>query len=170
MGTGIQICGLNGSGKSTLGKALAQALGFHFIDNEDLYFTRSAPDAPYADPRSREEAEQLLREEIQAHPDFVFAAVRGNHAQIHYDYVVLIQVPRELRLERVRNRSLGKFGSRMLPGGDLFEQEEAFFRMVSERSEDHVEKWLQTLQCPVISVDGTKPIGENVAYIVSLIK
>jgi len=27
----------------------------------------------------------------------------------------LIQVPRELRLERVRNRSLGKFGSRMLP-------------------------------------------------------
>ena len=40
MATGIQICGPNGSGKSTLGKALAEALRFHFIDNEDLFFAR----------------------------------------------------------------------------------------------------------------------------------
>ena len=59
MGTGIQICGLNGCGKSTLGRALAGALGYHFIDNEDLYFVRSAPDAPYANARTREEAAQL---------------------------------------------------------------------------------------------------------------
>ena len=33
MGIGIQICGLNGCGKSTLGRALAEKIGFHFIDN-----------------------------------------------------------------------------------------------------------------------------------------
>lgn len=38
MGIGIQICGLNGCGKSTLGKALSEKLGFHFIDNENLFF------------------------------------------------------------------------------------------------------------------------------------
>ena len=32
MGIGIQICGLNGCGKSTLGRALAEKIGFHFID------------------------------------------------------------------------------------------------------------------------------------------
>ncbi|MBR3848616.1 MAG: hypothetical protein IKM21_04940, partial [Oscillospiraceae bacterium] len=40
MGIGIQICGLNGCGKSTLGKALAERIGFYFIDNEFLYFSR----------------------------------------------------------------------------------------------------------------------------------
>ena len=39
MGIGIMVCGLNGCGKSTLGKALAQELGFHFIDNEYLFFS-----------------------------------------------------------------------------------------------------------------------------------
>lgn len=38
MGTGILICGLNGCGKSTIGKARATKIGFHFIDNEDLFF------------------------------------------------------------------------------------------------------------------------------------
>lgn len=35
MGTGIIICGLNGAGKSTLGKALAEKLDFHFVDNDN---------------------------------------------------------------------------------------------------------------------------------------
>lgn len=35
MEKGIMICGLNGSGKSTLGSALAESLGYFFIDNED---------------------------------------------------------------------------------------------------------------------------------------
>ena len=40
---GILICGLNGAGKSTLGKALAERLGYEFIDNEDLWFTKTDP-------------------------------------------------------------------------------------------------------------------------------
>lgn len=169
MGTGIQICGLNGCGKSTLGRALAGALGYHFIDNEDLYFVRSAPDAPYANARTREEAAQLLMDAVQAHPDFVYAAVRGNPGQIDYDYVVVMDVPREVRLRRVRERSLGKFGNRMLPGGDLHEQEEAFFRMAAARQDAEVDQWLAAVSCPIIRVDGTKPIAENVEYIVKRI-
>ena len=40
MGTGIIVCGLNGSGKSTLGNKLAENLEFHFIDNEELFFSK----------------------------------------------------------------------------------------------------------------------------------
>lgn len=56
MTTGIIVCGLNGSGKSTLGKALAEKLGYNFIDAEDLYFNREDDDYKYAFSRSREEA------------------------------------------------------------------------------------------------------------------
>ena len=173
MGTGIVVCGLNGCGKSTLGKALAKELGFYFIDNEDLYFTRVNTDEPYENPRSREEVEELLMREIKTHEDFVFAAVKGDYGKaIHqyYQYAVFVEVPKKLRQQRIRNRSFRKFGSRMLPGGDLHDKEEAFFQMAEARTEAYVENWVRSLRCPVIRVDGTLPIEENVRFIMSQLK
>ena len=165
---GILICGLNGCGKSTVGNALAKALGLHFIDIEHLYFSRNSASDPYRHPNSRQEVERLLLEEIRAQGDFVLAAVKGDYGEAIiplYRCVVLLDVPRALRLQRVRHRSLQKFGSRMLPGGDLHEQEEAFFRLVEARRDDYVEQWVQTLTCPVIRVDGTQPVEKIVACI-----
>ena len=165
MGTGIIVCGLNGTGKSTLGKALAEELGHHFIDSEDIYFPRAEA---YASPRTREEAEAVLRGEIQAHPDFVLSTVKMEHGESFYPFfrwAVLIHVPRDIRLERVGNRSLQKFGSRMLPGGDLYEQEERFLEAVAAKAEDSVDEWIRALSCPVLRVDGTRPVRENVAFL-----
>ena len=123
MGIGIQICGLNGCGKSTLGKALAERIGFYFIDNEFLFFSRPNADEPYANPKSRTEVEKLLMDEVSKHPDFVFSAVKGDYGKDivpMYNYVVVIEVPQKIRSQRVRNRSFQKFGSRMLMGGDLY--------------------------------------------------
>ena len=165
MATGIILCGLNGTGKSTLGRALAARLGFHFIDNERLFF----PDAAaYAHPRSREEVERLLLQEVQDSGNFVFAAVRGDYGQAilpFYTLAVLLEVPKEQRAQRVRARSYQKFGARMLPGGDLYEQEEGFFRMAQGREEAYVEGWVQSLRCPVLRVDGTRPVLENLEYL-----
>lgn len=172
MGTGIQICGLNGCGKSTLGKALAERMGFYFIDNEHLYFSRTHADEPYMSPRSRAEVERLLMEEVVSHPDFVFAAVKGDYGKDvlpMYNYVVVMEVSLRIRAQRVRNRSFQKFGSRMLEGGDLHDQEEAFFQLAASRRDEDIERWLQQISCPVIRVDGTRPVEENVAYILRAI-
>ena len=169
MGTGIIVCGLNGAGKSTLGKALADKLHFHFIDNEDLYFPKTDPDNIFASPRSREEVEKLLFHEITIHEDFVFASVKGDYGEAVYPffrYAVLIEVPRDIRLERVRNRSFQKFGDRMMSGGDLHEQEERFFALVESRAENTVEEWIRSLSCPVIRVDGTRPVEESINFII----
>lgn len=168
MSTGIIICGLNGSGKSTLGKALAEELGYHFIDNEYLFFSRTKTNEPYTNPRTREEAEALFTDEVREHGNFVFASVTGDYAKDVrglYQYAILLEVPKEIRIKRVIKRSFQKFGNRMMPGGDLYEKEEAFFQFVKERPEDHTEKWVETLVCPVLHVDGTKPVEENVVII-----
>ena len=170
MGTGILICGLNGAGKSTLGKALAEKLHFYFIDNEDLYFPKTDPNYMYASPRTREEAKKLLFREIKAHENFVFASVKGDYGEEIYpffQYVILIDVPKDIRMERVKKRSFQKFGNRMLPGGDLHEQEEGFFEFVKSRAENTVKEWVQLLSCPIIRIDGTKPVEENVDFIYS---
>ena len=173
MARGIQVCGLNGCGKSTLGRALAQKIGFHFIDNEELFFTRNAADEPYQNPRSRAEVEKLLMEEVRRHGDFLFAAVKGDYGSAIlplYRYAVLIEVPKEIRLRRVRDRSFQKFGGRMKPGGDLYESEEVFFQTAAARPEDYAESWARTLPCPVVVVDGTRPVEENVERLAGLLR
>ncbi|MCM1063400.1 MAG: AAA family ATPase [Eubacterium sp.] len=173
MGTGIIICGLNGSGKSTLGKALAERMGYYFIDNEDLYFPRSDPGYLYAAPRTRKEVGTLLFSEVRAHEDFVFASVKGDYGEEIYPffrYAVSIDVPKEIRMRRVRDRSFQKFGNRMQPGGDLYEREKRFFQLVESRPEDMVEEWVRSLKCPVIRIDGTKNIEENVNLIIAKIQ
>ena len=165
---GIILCGLNGSGKSTLGRVLAERLGWRFIDNEDLYFPKSDPNYLYAGQRTQEEVERLLLEEVRRDRHFVFAAVRGNYGEAvlpYYEAAVLVDTPRELRLQRVQQRSYEKFGERMLPGGNLYEREKAFFELISARPGDYAESWLTTVDIPVLRVDGTKPAGENAALI-----
>lgn len=172
MNGGILICGLNGSGKSTLGKELAKRMNFYFIDNEDLYFPKIDNKYLYADSRTKEEVKELLVNEINTHQNFVFASVKGDYGEeIHpfFKYAVIIDVSKEIRMQRVRNRSYQKFGNRMLKGGDLYEQEEAFFQFVELRAEDSVEIWIKSLKCPIIKIDGTKPIDENIAIIMKQI-
>ena len=172
MGMGILLCGLNGAGKSTLGKALAEKLGFHFIDSEDLFFPKTDAQPDYARPRKKEEAQRLLLEEIKFHENFVLASVTGDFGQDFspcFQYAVQVAVPKEIRMKRLRERSFSQFGDRMLPGGDLYGQEGAFFRFSGSRAENTVENCLRSLTCPVIKIDGTKPIEENVSFLGELI-
>ena len=165
---GLIICGMNGSGKSTLGRALAESLGWRFIDNEDLYFPKDDPDYLFARQRTQEEVERLLLKEVQRDDRFVFAAVKGNYGDAvlpYYRAAVMVEVPRELRLQRVQQRSLDKFGDRARPGGDLYEREKWFFDHISARPEDYAVRWLDTVDIPVLRVDGTRPVGENIAVI-----
>lgn len=172
MGTGIIVCGLNGAGKSTLGRALAKKLGFCFIDSEDLYFPKTNSYYVYASPRGRKEVERILLREIKAHENFVFASVKGDFGEniyLFFQYAVVIDVPKNIRIQRIKKRSFQKFGSRMLPGGDLYEAEENFFRLAESRTENTVEEWVRSLSCPIIRIDGTKPMEENIHFIIGQI-
>lgn len=169
MGIGIMVCGLNGCGKSTLGKAFAEKLNFYFTDNEYLFFPDRKEGEAYKDPKSHEEAVEILENALKIHENFVFAAVIGNYgseAMARYDYVVYIKVPKEVRSQRVRQRAYKEFGERTLPGGDLYEQQERFFKFAEERDETYVENWLKGIGAKIIEADGTRPIDENVEYII----
>lgn len=110
--------------------------------------------------------------EIKAHENFAFTSVKGDYGEAIracIQYVVWLEAPRELRLQRVKERSLRKFGDRILPGGDLYEQEEGFFSLVQSRAEDTVQTWLETFDRPVLRLDGTKPVEENVRFVMEWI-
>ena len=126
----------------------------------------------YSVQRTEEEVAALLLKDLEENEDVVLASVRGNYSeQIEklFDLAVYIDIPKEIRMARVRKRSNDKFGNRMLPGGDLYESEERFFKMVEERSDDHAKRWLTELSCPVISINGTVEVANNVEILTNVI-
>lgn len=117
--SGIAIVGGNGSGKTTLGKYLANLLGYKYMDHEDYYFINSA--VPYANHRTKEEVQKLVLADIQKYRQFVWTSVNGDMGSAindMIDCIVYIQAPLEVRLARVKQRALDKFGDRVLEGGD----------------------------------------------------
>ena len=163
---GLVIAGPNGSGKTTLGRLLAQRLSCAHLDAEDFAFLPSS--APYSRPRPREEARALLLEAMRQHPRFILTAVSGDfgpEADRLYAGAVWLDAPLDLRLARVRQRSLHQLGQRAMPGGNLYGQEEAFLRFVASRSMDAAESWLSRLRCPVLRLDGALPVEETATLV-----
>ena len=159
---GIAIAGANGSDKTTLGKHLAKLLGFKHMDVENYYFKDSV--IPYANPHTKEEVQKLLLADIKRNGRFILSAVNcdfGKDINTLYDCVIYIKAPLEIRLHRIKQRSIDKFGCRVYKGGDLYEQEQAFYNFVASRSMKKTDAWMQSVKCPVIYVDGTKPVTDT---------
>ncbi len=168
MGNRIIVCGGNGAGKSTLGEKLSRELEWSFMDIEDYYFPFHSMDYNYELARTREEVSSLLLEDFKRYDNFVFSSVKGNYGEevsTMFTCAVLVSVPKEIRMKRVRDRSYKKFGDRILQGGDLYEKEKNFFDMVEQRSDDDVTTWLESTNIPIIRVDGTQPIDRNIQTI-----
>lgn len=169
MGKGILLCGCNGCGKSTLGRMLAERLGVRFLDIEDYFFPKKDPDYPYRGSRSREEAVALLTADTAGGEPFVLAAVKGNFGRSvegRFACIVLLTAPEDVRAQRLRERSFGRFGERMRPGGDLYQAEEEFFRTAAALSPEEVDEWANTLSCPIIGMDSDRPAGEILEEII----
>ena len=188
---GSAILGMNGAGKSTLAHALAKVTGYTEMDVEDFYFpeqrdsrlhalehdtvaeTEHLGDLPFSVPRSKAEVEKLLFETIPEDNGFILAGVTLNFkADIlsRLNLAVELQTPLETRLQRIEDRERRRFGDRVLPGGDMYEQQADFRRMVESRDPSAASQSAAKLPCPVIRLDGTAPVEENISIILSYLK
>ncbi|MCM1182214.1 MAG: AAA family ATPase [Roseburia sp.] len=183
---GIAVFGLNGSGKSTLAHALAEETGYFEMDVEDYYFpeqkasrkralenggeieTEHLGKIPFSVPRTKDEVQEAIMADIKAHPEFIPAGVTMNWSGeilSRIDIAFWLQAPLEERLERIRTREEKRFGERVLAGGDMFEQQTAFREVVRNRDSSAVEECAAKLVCPVIMLDGTWPVAQNLVKV-----
>ena len=163
--------GANGVGKTTLGRELARILCFRHMDIEEYCFEES--ELPYSKPRTREEYTKLMLADIEKYKSFVISAGIGDFGDVipqYYKLAVYVSASLELRMERVKRRSYEQHGLRILEGGDMYEREQEFFDFVASRPLSGINKWAETLTCPVIRVDGTTDWRENAAKIAKQFK
>ena len=187
---GIAIFGLNGAGKSTLTHALAKELKFYEMDVEDYYFPEQkesrksaleniatnaadcSEELPYSNSRSKEEVQEALLKDVEEHSDFILAGVNMNWCEeilSRIEFAFWVKAPLEKRLERIRCREEKRFGARVLQGGDMYEQQEEFRKVVASREEASLKECVQKLPCPVVVLDGTLPVECNIKKIKEII-
>lgn len=183
---GIAIFGLNGGGKSTLTHALAKKIDCYEMDVEDYYFpeqresriwalenncifdSEHRDELPFSKPRTKNEVEFAILEDIKTHPKFIVSGVTMNWSDeilSRIDIAFWVQTPLEERLKRIQAREEKRFGARVLNGGDMFSQQMEFRKVVENRDLKAVEESALKLLCPVIVIDGTLSVTQNVEKI-----
>jgi len=176
----IIISGASGTGKTMLGAEVAKRLDLFHMDLDD-YSWRKNTLLPYTELHPREVYLAKVKADVEKHGgNFVMTgnivSTLRDFANPLFDLAVLLTVPAEIRMERIKKRAFANFGDRVLEGGDMYGQHQEFYAF--SRSYDtgenpsynlgFHESWLGQLTCPALRLDGTKPIDENTEIIVGV--
>lgn len=188
---GIAIFGLNGGGKSTLAHGLAKQIGWFEMDVEDYYFpeqkesrnsalenkkiinTNHLGKLPFSKPRTKSEVQSAILHDINIHPKFIISGVTMDWCDEilkKIDVAFWIQTPLEERLKRIQSREEKRFGPRVLKGGDMYEQQIDFRKMVENREFKTLEASAKKLACPLIVIDGTLSMEQNLEKVIDVLK
>jgi adenylate kinase family enzyme len=161
----VLITGAAGSGTSTLGTALARAIGASFIDADDHFWIASDP--PFQAKRAPADRLDSLLDEIgRASAVVVAGSVVGWGAEIEdgFSLIVFLSVPTEVRLARLKQRELDRFGK----------VDASFLHWASQYDEGRLpgrsraihEQWLSSRACPTIRISGEVSPQEGIVRIV----
>ena len=114
----------------------------------------------------------MLLSDIEKHGSFVMSGdISGWSAEFLklFDLVIFLMVPSDIRLKRIENREYGRWGDRVRKGGDMYEQQQQFREFAASRDIPQLEQRASLYLCPILRVDGTKPLKENIDGILTYI-
>jgi adenylate kinase family enzyme len=172
----VGITGASGCGVTTLGAALAARLDAVHIDTDEYYWV--ATDPPYQVKRETPERLAGIAAAQARTGRWVMSGTLDRWAEPvmrEAELIVFLEVPTDIRMERLRRREQDRFGKALLPGGAMHETHREFIDWAARyelgtepgRSRPKHEAWLAGLDRPVLRLDGTRPTGELVAEILA---
>lgn len=165
----IHILGASGSGTTTLGKAVCEQFGHVLLDADDYFWLPTDPQ--YTTKRAPEERQRLLLAAVESSDRCVISGSIcgwGDFLIPRFDLVILVETPADVRIKRLKQRERRHFGSRILPGGDMYQNHIEFLAWAAKydtagtemRSRKLHAEWLKQVKCPVRIVDGTRPADD----------
>ncbi|MEK7951958.1 AAA family ATPase [Luteolibacter soli] len=122
----ILISGGPGSGCTSTAEILGKQLGLPVFDS-DSYFHKPT-DPPFQEQYTPDERRDLLDSALKSQPDWILSGSVATWGlpSLEPTHGIFLDIPKEVRLDRLLNRQKNQFGSRIDPGGDMQEEHESF--------------------------------------------
>ena len=166
----IHIYGASGSGTSTLGKKISDELGFAFMDTDDYFWLPTNP--MFTTKREKSERLRMMKEDINNAENVVVSGSLsgwGDELIPLFTLAIRIVIDPNVRTERLHQREFQRFGSRIEPGGDMYDNHIEFIEWakqydtgdVNMRSKACHDEWQKLLLCPQIVIDGAGSLDDN---------
>lgn len=166
----IHIFGASGSGTTTLGKYISEKLGYFFMDSDDYFWLPTDP--KYTAKRDREQRIQLMKKDMETRDKVVISGSLtdwGDCLIPCFTLCLRLVIEPEARLARLKEREKRHFGSRIAPGGDMYENHLKFMEWAAQYDEGGVEvrskakhdEWQKLLTCRVLVLNGADTLEHN---------
>lgn len=171
MNSKIHIMGASGSGTSTLGNSLAKVLPHIHLDTDEYFWI-----SKFTEQRSVPERIKMLRKDFSRSDQWILSgavAGWGDCFRPCFDLVIFLWIPPDVRLGRLQQREIERYGIEALAGGSKYEQSQTFLKWASlydhagteVRSKILHEQWLAELSCPVLRIEGDYSTEERIAMV-----
>lgn len=175
----INIFGSSGSGSTTLAKNICKNFGYQFIDVDDYLWKKTDP--PFTKRNTNQEACNLITNALSNDKNSVISGSLvgiADELKSEIDLFVYINLVQDIRIERIKQRERERFGKRILPGGDLYEQHIDFLQWVSDYEDNPETKrsrrqhllWLEDVSVPVLKITHELSLEELLTLVKPFIK
>ena len=168
----VHILGAAGSGTTTLGQALAERLAVPHFDTDDYFWIKTP--IPYTQKRPEAERVAMMQADLTRRPAWVLSGSLcdwGDPLIPLFTLVVFLWIPADLRLRRLEEREIARYGAAALaPGGWFHPNHVEFMAYAASYDEGGLEvrsrklhdEWLARLPCPVLRIEHPSTIEDQI--------
>ena len=175
----IHIFGPSGSGTTTLGEIICRELGYTLMDTDDYFWMPTDP--KFTTKRPVQDRIRMMMQVMEQSKNVVISGSLTDWGDVlipSFTLAIRIEMEQCLRLERIRQREHRKFGSRIEPGGDMYEIHRSFMDWAKRydtggpeiRSRRKHDQWQSLLCCPVLLLDGAESLDDNYQKVLKYMK
>jgi adenylate kinase family enzyme len=170
----LHIMGASGSGTTTLGRLVANRWSVPHADVDDYFWVPATP--PYTTKRDVAQRLRLMNEVFLGRDAWVLSGSLmgwGDPLIELFDLVVFLSVDHRLRMDRLRDREITRYGATIEVGRERHAAHREFMDWADGyehpafdgRSRARHEQWLRTVPCPVLRLDSSSAMDELVAAV-----
>ncbi|WP_419701914.1 shikimate kinase [Mucilaginibacter sp. NFX135] len=175
----IHIMGASCAGSTTLGAALAQQLNYPLFDS-DKYFWETT-EQPFTVRRDPELRNAMMMHDVNSNSNWILTGSMVSWGPVWldmFDLVVFLYIPHHIRMQRLHNRELERYGEAIFTDPERAANYQAFIKWAKGYDDNTTqgrtlqvhENWLKLVNSPVLEIRGDTTVQQRVDLVLEKMK